>query len=92
MAAAAAYARVSFAGHRGEVGLDGSEPFAVGEQVPRLGQGGVSWPVIEGAAADRWTWLLPAAYTQLRLVRELTVDLPYEVLERVFPRIANEVA
>lgn len=27
------------------------------------------------AIADRWTWLLLAAYTQLRLVRELTVDI-----------------
>ncbi|MGY1961494.1 transposase [Nocardia gipuzkoensis] len=32
------------------------------------------------AAADRWTWLLLAAYTQLRLARELTVDIrrPWE--------------
>jgi DDE superfamily endonuclease len=32
------------------------------------------------AAADRWTWLVITAYTQLRLARELTVDLrrPWE--------------
>jgi DDE superfamily endonuclease len=32
------------------------------------------------AAADRWTWLVIAAHTQLRLARELTVDLrrPWE--------------
>jgi len=32
------------------------------------------------AAADRWTWLVIAAYTQLRLARELTADLrrPWE--------------
>ncbi|WP_231642313.1 NF041680 family putative transposase [Nocardia sp. NRRL S-836] len=31
-------------------------------------------------AADRWTWLLITAYTQLRLARELTIDLrrPWE--------------
>jgi hypothetical protein len=31
-------------------------------------------------AADRWTWLLITAYTQLRLVRDLTADLrrPWE--------------
>ena len=31
-------------------------------------------------AADRWTWLLLAAYTQLRLARDLTTDLrrPWE--------------
>jgi hypothetical protein len=27
-------------------------------------------------AADRWTWLILAAYTQLRLARPLAVDLP----------------
>jgi hypothetical protein len=32
------------------------------------------------AAADRWTWLIIAAYTQLRLARDLTIDLrrPWE--------------
>ncbi len=32
------------------------------------------------AAADRWTWLLLTAYTQLRLARELTIDIrrPWE--------------
>ncbi len=32
------------------------------------------------AAADRWTWLFLAAYTQLRLARELTIDIrrPWE--------------
>jgi len=32
------------------------------------------------AAADRWTWLVIAAHTQLRLARDLTVDLrrPWE--------------
>ena len=32
------------------------------------------------AAADRWTWLVIAAHTQLRLARELTIDLrrPWE--------------
>ena len=32
------------------------------------------------AAADRWTWLIIAAHTQLRLARDLTVDLrrPWE--------------
>ena len=32
------------------------------------------------ATADRWTWLLLTAYTQLRLARELTVDIrrPWE--------------
>jgi hypothetical protein len=31
-------------------------------------------------AADRWTWIMPAAYTQLRLARPLTTDLrrPWE--------------
>ncbi|WP_324198349.1 hypothetical protein [Nocardia beijingensis] len=34
------------------------------------------------ASADRWTWLLLAAYTQLRLARELTIDIrrPWEKL------------
>jgi DDE superfamily endonuclease len=33
-----------------------------------------------GAQADRWTWLIIAAYTQLRLARHLTADLrrPWE--------------
>lgn len=32
------------------------------------------------AAADRWTWLVVTAYTQLRLARDLTIDLrrPWE--------------
>jgi hypothetical protein len=32
------------------------------------------------AAADRWTWLIIAAHTQLRLARDLTIDLrrPWE--------------
>jgi hypothetical protein len=32
------------------------------------------------AAADRWTWLVIAAHTQLRLARDLTTDLrrPWE--------------
>ncbi|MEU4843331.1 NF041680 family putative transposase [Nocardia testacea] len=37
------------------------------------------------AAADRWTWLLLAAYTQLRLARTLSVDLKRPWEKRVAP-------
>lgn len=38
------------------------------------------------AAADRWTWLLLATYTQLRLARNLTVDLKHPWEKRVAPQ------
>ncbi|MFJ4567902.1 hypothetical protein ACIP4U_30295 [Streptomyces caelestis] len=56
------------------------------EQTFRLFKQTLGWTrprLREPEAADRWTWLVIAAYTQLRLARPVTRDLRHQVLAEV---------
>jgi hypothetical protein len=60
------------------------------EHTFRLFKQTLGWTALglrDPAAADRWTWLILAAYTQLRLGRHLLVDLrrPWERPARLAP-------